>query len=206
MLAVGAGLLGLAAGEARADWTKPSDHTKRQRQPFCLFFAGPACTNTLYLDGVGAYQRAFDELPGDKDFGRIGGEIGYALRLGNSLVQLGPAFEAGGLLNDTTMGWQIVPKIRMRFWPGHYGIGLEAAGGYVYTAQQSRELDDEVRRMGAHGEIGVSFWGAVTIVGGGDWLRDAQGVSSANVMVGARITAPFVPWVLLAIARSRGGD
>jgi hypothetical protein len=88
------GVLGLLSisREARADWTnvRARDVTNpRYREPFCMFFSGPSCTHSVSLDGAGAYQRAWNDQPVDKDYGRLAAEIGYNLHLGRSPLHAG---------------------------------------------------------------------------------------------------------------------
>lgn len=179
--------------EARADWTNVSSRdatNPRHREPFCLFFSGPSCTNSLSLDGIGAYQRSFNNVPVDKDYGRLAGEIGYMLHLGRSATHLGLAFEAGGAFNDVDAGWHIIPKLRLRVWPGYSLIALEISPGFVYEGHAQKFTNIGVQRMGAHGEFGVSFAGAFTLYAGGEWLVEPDRTPAANFIAGGRLLLP----------------
>lgn len=187
------GVLGCLAGEARADWTnvRGRDLTNpRHREPFCLFFSGPSCTNSLSLDGIGAYQRAWNDKPVDKDYGRLAAEIGYMLHLGRSTMHAGVAFEGGGAFNDVDVGWHLIPKLRLRYWPGYSLVALEFSPGFVYESHARKVTGPTVSRMGAHGEVGVSFWGVFTLYAGGEWLTERDATPAANFIAGGRLLLP----------------
>ncbi|MBK8256005.1 MAG: hypothetical protein IPK82_25475 [Polyangiaceae bacterium] len=190
------------AGQGEAAAQTSRDVTGRnKRAVFCLFVSGPACLHSLSIDGVFAYQRSFNERTYDKDFFRLSGELGYYARIGRSALQLGPAVEAGGLFNDNADGWFLVPKLRFRGWPGYSAIGLEFSPGFVWEGQRDKATQTLTQRMGAHGEVGLSIFGAFTIFGAGQWLRSNEGQSAANAMVGARVLLPVAIEILAAIKR-----
>lgn len=188
------------AGEAEAQTGR--DVYGRGRQAiFCLFVSGPACIHSLSIDGVFAYQRSFNETTRDKDFFRLSGELGYYVRIGRAPMQLGPAFEAGGVFNDVGDGWFLTPKLRWRMWPGYSPVGIEVSPGFVLDTQRDKQTLTPLRRMGAHGEVGVTFFGAFTVFGAGQWLRSGDGVSAANAIVGARVLLPVAVEILASIKR-----
>lgn len=187
------GALGALSREARADWSnvKGRDVTNpRHREPFCLFFSGPSCTHSLSLDGVGAYQRSWNNVPVDKDYGRLAAEIGYMVHLGRSTMHAGLAFEAGGAFNDDDVGWHLIPKLRLRFWPAYSIVALEVSPGFVYESHTRKVLPGTEQRIGAHGELGVSFAGAFTLFAGGEWLVEPDRTQSANFIAGGRLLLP----------------
>lgn len=200
-LLVVAGLtLGAFAGEAEAQ-TSRDVYGRNRRAIFCLFVSGPACVHSVSIDGVFAYQQSFNETTRDKDFFRLSAEIGYYVRLGRSAMQVGPAFEAGGVFNDVGDGWFLTPKLRFRMWPGYSPVGIEFSPGFVLDTQRDKGTGVPFQRMGAHGELGVTFYGALTLFGAGQWLRSEQGVSAANAIVGARVLLPVAVEILAAIKR-----
>lgn len=188
-----AGLVLGAPESARADWTNVSarDATNpSHREPFCLFFSGPSCTHSLSLDGVGAYQRAWNNAPVDPDYGRLAAEIGYMLHVGRTNGHLGLAFEAGGAFNDDDVGWHLIPKLRGRLWLGYSLFALEVSPGFVFESHSAKVGGAGAQRFGAHGELGFSIAGAFTVFGGGEWLTERSGAESANLIVGGRLLLP----------------
>lgn len=205
------GVFAALSGEARADWTNVRERdvvNPRHREPFCMFFSGPSCVTSLSLDGVGAYQRSWSSFPVDKDYGRLAAEIGFLVKLGRLSTHAGLAFEAGGAVNDDDAGWHLIPKLRFRFWPGYSIVGIELSPGFVYEAHDRKNSEEHVERMGAHGELGVTFLGAFTLYAGGEWLTQRgdsafenpigsgtlnlspSGTQSANFIAGGRLLLP----------------
>lgn len=198
------GALSFFAREARADWTnvRARDITNpRHRELFCMFMSGPSCTHSLSLDGVGAYQRAFNSVPVDKDYGRLAAEIGYNVHLGRSATHAGIAFEAGGAFNDTDVGWHLIPKLRFRYWIAYSIVALEISPGFVYESHTKKLTEQTHNRMGPHGEIGFSFGGVFTLYGGGEWLTERDGTQSANFIAGGRLLLPVFIDLLAHIHR-----
>jgi hypothetical protein len=192
--------LGALSGDAAAQDSDEVYGSGRQ-EGFCLFVSGPACQHSVSIDGVFAYQRSFNTTARDKDFFRLSAEVGYYVRLGRSPVQVGPAFEAGGVFNDVMDGWSVTPKLRFRVWPGHSPVGVELSPGFVLDTQRDRLTGVPLQRMGAHGELGVTIFGAVTAFGAGQWLVSEEAIPAANFIAGARVLLPVAVKILAAIRR-----
>jgi hypothetical protein len=199
MAAVGL-VLGALSGEAEAQ-TSRDVYGRGRRAIFCLFVSGPACVHSVSIDGVFAYQRSFNETARDKDFFRLSAELGYYVKLGRSAVQMGPAFEAGGVFNDVGDGWFLTPKLRFRMWPGYSPVGIEFSPGFVLEAQRDRATGVPSQRMGAHGELGISIFGAFTVFGAGQWLVSDDAIPAASFIAGARVLLPVAVEILAAIRR-----
>lgn len=195
------GALALHAAPAAA---MPPTHRlaeRGHREVFCPLFSGPSCTHTFLFDVLGEYQRDINDYPGSKNILRLGGELGYLVRLGDTNSQIGVVTEGGGYGNDDVAAWYVAPKLRLRWWPMHSFTGLELSGGALFTGAHYVTAGTDLSRLGAQVDLGVTFYGAVTVVMGGDWLRSPDRVSSGAFFVGARTAFITFPWGILAALR-----
>jgi hypothetical protein len=190
------GVVALHAAPAAA-W--PSDHMAdpEHREVFCPLLSGPSCTHTFLFDVLFEYQRDINDYPGSKNLLRLGGEVGYLVRLGSLSSQLGMVTEGGGYGDDDMGAGYVAQKLRLRWWPMHWFIGVELSGGALYTAAHYVTAGIDIQRWGAQVDLGVTLLGAFTVVMGGDWLRSPDGVSSGAFFIGARASFVTVPWGLL---------
>lgn len=192
------GVVALHAAPAAAGGLDTEPMADREhREPFCPFASGPSCTHSFLFDVLAGYQRDINDAPGSKNFSRLGGELGYLGRLGDLSSQLGLVTEIGGVDSSDLWGWYVAPKLRLRWWPVHWFIGVELSGGALFTATHYVKTETVLDRFGARAELGVTFLGAVTFVTGVDWLRSTDGVSSEAFFIGGRTTI-LVPLAVLA--------
>jgi hypothetical protein len=192
--------LGAIALHAAPAAALPPTHRLAERghqEVFCPLFSGPSCTHTFLFDVLGEYQRDISGYPGSKNILRLGGELGYLVRLGKTNAQIGVVTEGGGFGNDDVSAWYVAPKLRLRWWPRHSFTGLELSGGAFFTGARYEASGTGLLRWGAQVDVGVTFLGIFTIVTGGDWLRSPDGALSGALFIGARTTLITFPWGLL---------
>jgi hypothetical protein len=179
---------------ARADdWYR--DLMSRRTQRFCPLVYGPACRISLHLDLAVAYQRGWVNQTTTEHV-RFAGVVGLLGRLADSShLHLGGEVEVGGQAGDPVAAFHVVPRVRLRYFPGRSPVTLEVGLGPMY-----QRSDLEIHRLGGSAELSAGILGLFSVITGGELLQavGASAGTEAHFYVGGRLSLLSILYVLLS--------